>query len=96
MKYRTGLANQIIERVIESTEKNVNVSLMAGKIGVPTPTLWNKVAHKKRWDADTWLEVLWALKFAKYTKDGYIKIRCPLERHEVMKLNSFSECNFFI
>ncbi len=98
MEYENSLPNKIINRVMEHTGHEINVTRLSAAMKKPVPSVWNKVAHKRRWDAETWLQVLWVLGYADYSNadGGYISIHVPMEKFEVKKLNNLRTPDVFI
>ena len=100
MKHKNRLPNKIITRVMESTGYEINVSKLAEKMKRPIPSVWNKVAHMRRWDVETWLETLWVLGYARYVQSdvngGQIVIRVPLSKHEIAKLDRLKSEEVFV
>jgi hypothetical protein len=95
MDYRNALPNRIIDRIIEELGCEVNVRKLSQQMKMPVVSLWTKIAHKRKWDADNWLKCMWSLGYARYVYDrkgGYIMLRVPLDTHEIKKLDRmFSE-----
>lgn len=97
--FENQLPNKIIARVMDHSGKEVNVSKLADCIKIPTPSVWNKVAGNRKWDADTWLKTLWALGYARYTvtlNGGHISIKVPLDENEIAKLNKTVSRDVFL
>lgn len=97
--YKNSLPNKIITRVIDEMSYEINIKKLAEKMQTPVPSLWNKIADNRRWDAETWFKTLWGLGCAELKKDKsgeYIQLRIPLTKTEVKRLEKMNSNEFFI
>jgi len=95
MEYKKSLPNKIMNRVIDDTGAEINVTRLSEVMDKPVPSVWNKIAHKRRWDAETWLQTLWALGYAKYHR-GRICISVPMSKQELRRLNDIKTDAIFV
>lgn len=86
MDYEKLLPNKIMNRIFEGTEHEVNIAKLSRAMRRPTPSIWNKISHKRRWDFQTFIEVLWVMGYGEY-RNNRIQLKVPLEPKEVKRLN---------
>jgi len=100
MDYENNFANKVITRIMEDTGFEINITKLAHIMKKPVPSIWNKVTHRRKWDAETWLQTLWVLGYARYVQndltDGHINIKVPLTKHEIAKFDQLRTNEIFV
>lgn len=96
MDYKNCFVNKIITRVMDKSGHEINVSRLAQQINKPVPSVWNKVSHRRRWDAETWLQTLFVLGYAKTDKQGRIVISANISNFEANKLRNLRTNDVFV
>lgn len=86
MDHEKLLPNKIMNRLFEGMQAEVNIAKLSRAMNRPVPSIWNKIAHKRRWDAQTFLEALWVMGYAEY-RNKKIQLKVPLDPHEIKRLN---------
>jgi hypothetical protein len=52
------ISQHMVEYALGSIDHDVNITEIARLLGKNTSTLWFKVAGQRKWDVETWLELL--------------------------------------
>jgi len=90
-KYYNRIPNKIVRRCIESTCKNITMTILSKRVGMPNPSMWAKLSDVTRWDAEGWLATLWALGFVKYRNGQIIITNVALANSEIARLDKMAE-----
>jgi hypothetical protein len=68
------ISQHIIEYTLGSVPHDVNITEISRQLGMNTSTLWFKVAGSRKWDVETWLDLLCVMGALK-VEEGKITIR---------------------
>ena len=74
----------MIEYALGSIPHDVNITAISRMLEINTSTLWFKVAGNRRWDVETWLDLLSALGVMK-VEDGKITIRTHIPDNHIKR-----------
>jgi len=72
----------MVEYALGSIPHDVNITHLSNTLGINTSTLWFKVAGNRRWDVETWLDLLCALGYLKAEK-GKLVIKTHIPENQM-------------
>ena len=81
------ISQHMIEYALGSIPHDVNITEMSRMLEINTSTLWFKVAGNRRWDVETWLDLLCALGQMKAEK-GKIIIKTHIPDNHVERFKN--------
>lgn len=76
------ISQHMVEYSLGSIPHDVNITEIARILEINTSTLWFKIAGERRWDVETWLDLLCALGAMKVEK-GKIIIKTDIPDNHV-------------
>ena len=76
------ISQHMIEYALGSIPHDVNITEISRTLEMNTSTLWFKVAGSRRWDVETWLDLLCALGHMK-VESGKITIKTHIPENHV-------------
>ena len=81
------ISQHMIEYALGSIPHDVNITQISRMLDINTSTLWFKVAGNRKWDVETWLDLLCALGMMKAEK-GKIIIKTNIPDNHIKRFKS--------
>jgi hypothetical protein len=81
------ISQHMIEFALGSIDHDVNITQLSRMLGINTSTLWFKISGKRKWDVESWLDLLCATGNMKIEK-GKIVIKTNIPEAHVERFKS--------